>query len=304
MTTPEHRFPRSASMLIPILALFVACFEAPPRSEVETPDDPSGEAVAAVAPARYLTHFAFAGLDGTVLFASFEQSTDEQTLTRAYDAWWSGDEGWRSLASVRDTLPVPRAAWRVLPASGIDVRVGDAREVVGLGFSTPEGRVELHAGDEVAVWSGPTGQRESMSVAGLDSGEDAVGGLLFFRRAARALQFPDAPGASRGFLMTDSIGNGLLIESNEEDGSAVAHTWMHGSVEAWSDVSLIADSVGNAGQSRRWRFEIPEAALSGTIQAVSSPTADPVPAFRVECTLIADGDMFRFVGLSAPLPLP
>lgn len=291
-------------MLPGVLVLSAACADAPPESTIDPVPNSLGEPDSEVAPARYLSHYLFAGVDGSGLFASFEQTTDEGSLARVYDAWWSGPEGWTELVSLRDTLPVPRAAWRVLPAAGMDVRVGDAREVVGFGFPAPDGGIELHAADEAAVWTGPTGQRESVSPASLDAGGESVGGILFFRRAARALQFAGNPGSSRGFLLADSAGNALLIETDEEDGTAVARTWLHGSVEQWSVVTLEADSTAAGAPPRRWRFEIPEAALSGTIRAIASPASNPVPAFRVECDLVADGDLFRFAGLSAPLPLP
>ncbi|MDH3732540.1 MAG: hypothetical protein OEU54_03360 [Gemmatimonadota bacterium] len=304
MTRRISRFSFFPGMLVLLLVPATGCLEAPPRSEVDTARDSLGGQTATGAPARYLTHFVFAGVDGSAFFGRFEQTTSERQLARVYDAWWSGPEGWRQLTAVRDTLPVPRAAWRILPSDGMNVRVGDSREVVGLSFTTSGGRVELRTGDEVALLTGPTGQRESVGVAGLEVDGESVGGLLFFRRAARALQFPDAAGSSRGFLLADSVGNGLLIETTENDSSAVAHTWLHGSVDAWSDVVLVTDTLAGTAPGRRWRFDIPDAALSGTIRAVASPSEGPVPAFRVVCELIADGDVFRFTGLAASLPLP
>ena len=291
-------------MLPGALVLCAACAETPPESGSDPRPDTLGEPDSDVAPARYLSHYLFAGIDGSGLFASFDQTTDEGTLTRVYDAWWSGPEGWTELIRVRDTLPIPRAAWRILPAPGMAVQVGDGREVVGLAFASAAGGVDLHATGEVAVWTGPTGQRESVGPAGLEARGETAGGILFFRRAARALQFPGSSGASRGFLLADSVGNALLIETDEEDGTTVARTWLHGSVEQWSVVSLEADPTPANAPARRWRFEIPDAALSGTIRAIASPAAGPVPAFRVECDLVADGELFRFAGLSAPLPLP
>ncbi|MFV1987974.1 MAG: hypothetical protein ACC682_11895 [Gemmatimonadota bacterium] len=295
---------RRARLILPLLAVLPGCIEAAPETADEPPTDSLSGEMPDVAPARYLTQFMFAGVDGTAFFGSFGQVTDERSLVRMYDAWRADDQGWTSLLTIRDTLPVPRAAWRILPGPGFDVRVGDAREVMGLGFAAPDGRVELLPGDEVAVWTGPTGQRESVGVAGLVVSGDAVGGLLFFRRAARALQFPSSAPGSRGFLLADSVGNGLLIEIEDDSGSAIAHTWLYGSVDAWNDVVFTPDSTGSAGPARRWRFEIPGAELSGTIRAIASPADQPVPAFRVECDLIADGDVFRFTGLAARLELP
>jgi len=304
MMTARTGRARRARCLLPLLALLPGCIEAPPESPVEAPVDSLSGSLSEVAPARYLTHFVFAGVDGSAFFASFGQETDERSLIRTYDAWRADDAGWIPLVTIRDTLPAPRAAWRVLPGEGFDVRVGDAREVVGLGFAALDGRVEVRPGDDVAVWTGPTGQRESIGLAGLDVDGSAVGGLLFFRRAARALQFPAGGPGSHGFLLADSVGNGLLFEVEDGSGTAVAHTWLHGSIDAWDDVVFTADSIAAGAPVRRWRFEIPGAELSGTIRAIASPADRPVPAFRIECDLIADGDLFRFTGLSARLELP
>lgn len=261
--------------------------------------------MAVVAPARYLTHLLFAGGDGTVLFASFAQETEPELLLRDYAAWWSDADGWRPLTRVRDTLPLPRAAWRILPAGDMTVRVGDSREVQGLGFRTGETRLALLAGEEVSTWTGPTGQRESLGIAGLTMGERSVGGLLFFRRAARATRFPAESGTSRTFILADSAANGLLIEVGEgPEQPVVARTWLHGATTVWDDVTFEPDGGAEDTPPRRWTFSIPAAGLDGVIRTVSSPADGRVPAFRIECDLVADGETFRFAGLAATLPLP
>jgi len=292
-----------AGLIVVLFVLSAACAEAPPESSVVTPADSIGESETDVVLARYLTHFAFAGTGGHAFFGSFSQETDARALVRDYEAWLAGPTGWTGLLRVRDTLPVPRAAWRIVPAGPMTVRVGDAREVVTLSFAAGDGRVSLEAGDEVAVWTGPTGQRESVGVAGLALPDTTDTGILFFRRAARALQFPGDSATTRAFVLADDDGNGLLIEA-EEDGSAVARTYLHGSVEAWDGIVFAPDTTVATALVRRWSFEIPAALLTGTIRAIASPAAETVPVFRVECELVADGDVFRFVGLSAPLPLP
>ena len=222
MTRIPARTHRPAMTTPFLVALLAGCLDAPPASDVQTPAAVDASGGPSIAPARYTTHFVFAGLDGTALFASFEQEATENSLERLYDAWWSGPDGWEPLISLRDTLPVPRAAWRILPSDGLNVHVGDAREVVGLDFMRDSRRFALRAGDEISVWTGPTGQRESVGMAGLTVDEDVVGGLLFFRRAARSLQVPPSEETVRGFVLADSVGNGLLIEVSQSDSSVVA----------------------------------------------------------------------------------
>lgn len=293
---------RLATLAALVLGL-AACSDPVPESSLASRSDSIGESEAEVARARYLTHFAFAGVDGRAFFGSFGQQTEAGALVRVYDAWLGRPAGWSSLVRVRDTIPVPRAAWRILPAGGMGVRVGDSREVVGLSFATAGGRVALHAGDEVEVWTGPTGQRESVGVAGLEVAGDAVAGILFFRRAARALQFPGDTTRTLGFVLADPDGNGLLIEAGD-DGTAVARTYLHGNVDAWDDIVFRPDSTVTGAAVRRWSFEIPMAQLTGAIRTIASPATGAVPALRVECDLFADGEVFRFAGLSVWLPLP
>ncbi len=304
MSARGRRIP-SASAFLPLLALASGCRDATPRRGTPVPVDSASGATTAIAPARYLTDLVFAGGDGSVLFASFDQETDPERLVRDYSSWWGDSGGWRVLSRMRDTLPLPRAAWRILPAPGMTVRVGDSREVEGLGFSTPEGRLSLVAGDEVSAWTGPTGQRESLGVAALAIGERTAGGLLFFRRAARATRFPAETGESRTFVLADSAGNGLLIEAGDgPEQPVIARTWLHGGVAVWDAVTFEAEAAAEGTPARRWTFDIPAASLSGVIRAVSSPTEGPVPAFRIECDLVADGLTYRFVGATAPLALP
>jgi hypothetical protein len=108
---------------------------------------------------------------------------------------------------------------------------------------------------------------------------------------------------TQGFVLADADGNGLLIET-AGDGSAVARTYLHGSVDAWDDIVFSPDSTVTGAAVRRWSFEIPTAELTGTIRAIASPATEAVPALRVECDLMADGEVFRFAGLTAWLPLP
>jgi len=126
-------------------------------------------------------------------------------------------------------------------------------------------------------------------------------GVLFFRRAARSLGIPGTTGASRTFVLADSIGNALLIHEGNAQESTVAHAWLHGVASAWD--GLIFERADSVGTSARWRFEIPGTDLRGNIRTRSSG-APGVPTVAIECMLIAGDERFRFSGLSAELPSP
>lgn len=282
------------------LAIAAGC-EAPPP---ERPADPAGapgrDSASALASARYLTHLLFVAGDGTAFHGAFDQTADERRLTRTYEGWWLRNGSWERLLEQRDSLPVPRAGWRVLPTANMSVRVGDAGELVGLRFSDAgDGDVRLEAGEELAVWIGPTGQRESLGVGVLTGPDEPVPGLLFFRRAARALRIAEQPGATRHFLLADSLGNGLLLQAGPPPEPSVAHTWLHGVEGTWTDLALEAE----AAEERAWRFELPGTDLEGRIRATGE-TAPGVPAFAVAGTLTVGEQSFRFVGLSTEIPPP
>ncbi len=295
--------PWKARIALSSLAVLAGCAEPAPRSDTAATGDSALATATPIAPARYLTHLAFVNSEGTVFSGVFDQTADSARLVRRYAAWIEGDAGRVPLASVSDTLPVPRAAWRILPGPGLRVRVGDAREVVGLRFETPAGPVQLRVGEDVSVWTGPTGQREGLGVATLDTPEGRGGGILYFRRAARALRFPAVPDTPRTFLLADSAGNALLIEASADGQGAVARAWLHGNVAAWDGVSFSAERPDDATEDVEWRFEIPAAGLSGRIRRRGARQAGQ-DAYRVICDLLADGEVFRFQGVSVPLPLP
>ncbi len=287
-------------------ALCAACATQAPESGAEAAGEAADGLLAAPADARYLTHLLFAATDGSAFFGSFDQTAEQGSLSRVYDVWWADDGEWRSLAHQRDTLPVARAAWRVLPVEHMAVRIGDAGQVVSLAFPGPgdSGRdsVRLRAGEEVSVWTSPTGQRESLGLAALEAGDHAIAGILFFRRAARALRIPATGGATRSFVFADSLGNGLLIHEGTLRQPAVAHTWLHGSEATWGNI--VVEKADSLATFDGWYFEIPGTDLSGQIRTIPGGVSGNASVSTLEAVLSSAGEQFRFHGLSVMLPLP
>lgn len=306
-----------------------ACGEPPPIPESTDVPQPTDARVGPPAAARYLTTYAFASATGgAALYATFTNETAGAGLQRSYAAWLSGEGSWTRLLRVRDTLPVPRAGWRILPTDSLGILVGDGAQIVGLRFLPGADGAYLHLGDEIAAWTGATGQAQALYLAGLETGGELSAGFVFFHRAARPLGSPPAPSADRVFLLADTLGNALLIEASiQPDEPAVARTWLHGTPGSWSDVTLeptysdsseaVAEDPGGAGvdpDSARpptgWLFVIPQADLSGELRI--TPEEDvPGPvspsarrAIRISGELVADGESFRFHGLTVELPLP
>ena len=295
---------RAAIRTSSVVALLCGCAAPSPDGTAESSDETVGELAPASIDARYLTHLLFIGADGNAFFGSFDQTAQGPELMRDYDVQMTDGGPWRPLVAVRDTLPVARAAWRLLPARGMSVRVGDAGQVVSLHFPASreeeQDSVRLLAGEEVSVWTGPTGQRESLGIGLLEAGPETLPGILFFRRAARALRIPQAAGEGDTFLFADSLGNGFLIHEGDLRQPAVAYTWLHGIEASWGDVMLAPPGASGAAR----RFEFVGADVWGTFRPLAGEVPGLAAATRLEAVLHIGGDEFHFTGLSATLPSP
>ncbi len=291
-----------------LLVLF-ACTGPPADGTAEARREIVGEPLTPAVDARYLTHLLFAADDGTAFIGAFDQTAEGEDLRLDYDVRLADGDAWRPLVRTQDTVSVARAAWRLLPTPAMAVRVGDAGQVVSLRFSDPGGdgadSVRLVAGEEVSVWTGPTGQRESLGIAALQTSDRVVPGILFFRRAARALGIPVATTDARTFVFADSLGNGLIVHAGTVGQPAVAHTWLHGVEAAWGDVTLEPTDPGRAdGSAAGWRFEISGTTVRGSFRPLATEEAGDGTLIRMEAIVYVGTEALDFNGFVATLPSP
>lgn len=239
-----------------------------------------------VTPARYgtdLTFVAFAP-DGPRLHYRFRHVTSSDGLERDYGGWRLGETGtWTRFLGVRDTLPVPRARWRVLPAPGLRVVAGPdggLRTLAGSGDTTGPARLEL--GRTLARWESPTGQGERFRRSELVSDGRRVRGLAVERHTALATE-ASAPRGLDGFLLVaDSTGRGMVILRHggtppgqtppAVDTTAVAHGWTADGQRSWREVTLEREDGSDGDDARRrsppqggWRVSIPAAGIRGRL---------------------------------------
>lgn len=292
-----------------VALLLFACAGPPPDGATEARGEIAGESLAAAVDARYLTHLLFAADDGTAFIGSFDQTAEGENLRLDYDVRLADGEAWRPLVLARDTVPVARAAWRLLPTPAMAVRIGDAGQIVSLLFGDAEGEgtdpVRLVAGEEVSVWTGPTGQRESLGIAALEMGDGAVPGILFFRRAARALNIPVAAADGQTFVFADSLGNGLVVHAGTIGQPTVAHTWLHGIEAAWGDVTLESPDPGRTGGSASdWLFEISGTTVRGSFRPLPGEDSGDGTLIRMEAIVYVGTETLDFKGFAATLPSP
>lgn len=289
---------------------------APAGTPAADPAEPAG----AVAPTRYLSGFAFTGAvtGGSQLYLELVNETSESALARDYRGWLSSGDGWERLLTLRDTVPVPRAAWRILPGGGLRVLVGDGSRIVGLAYTDSARRLRLQPTRVIADWTGPTGQRELLAEAVLRHDSLSQPGLLFFRRAARAPGGPADGGPDRLLLLGDTRGNGLLVADAGPDTtvSGFAWGWIDGARSRWTDAELLAAAPAAAGEAadtpaaadaladraidpdgasaadggrESWTLRIPSAGILGRLRAVGATGAEGATLLLVAGTLEADG---------------
>lgn len=273
---------RAALPLLGALALLpAACAEeSPPAEDVPTIEleDEQPE----VAPAVYATEVAFVGFAGKPLrlYARFVNETSESGIARRYGGWLGTPDGWRPLTPLRDTLPVPRAAWRILPGGPWRVLAAEGEELAGLVYRDTLTEIRLTPDGVVAEWTGETGQREALLTARVQRGDSIQTGLLVFRRSAHVAgsgagpalsadvvdSLPESPASPRThlFLLADSLGNGLLVarDASDPDSTAIAWTWVGSVGNEWTQVQVQPPPVDASRALARWQVELSEAGIS------------------------------------------
>jgi len=281
---------RAALTCLPVLALALACSEEVEPPLESPPDMPTETERVAISPAEYATEMAFVGFAPRPLrlFARFVHQTSEEYLERSYGGWLESGGSWQPLATLRDRLPVPRAAWRILPGGPWRVMAAEGGEVAGLVYRDTSSEFRLTPGELVAEWTGETGQREALLLAQVQQGDSLQNGLLVLRRSARlraagsdeaTANGSDSLPASRVvglraqlFLLVDSLNNGLLVarDADDPDSTAIAWTWVGSIGNEWTDVRVQPpEDVSRA--LARWLVELPEAGVTARFRLEPLP---------------------------------
>lgn len=302
--------PRAASVLL-TACLAVGCggdAEDPPARRALP--EPRPAPTSGVTPARYATDVAFVGLQdrGTRLYYRFHHVVSPSQLHRRYRIWGLRPDGWHELFAHRDSLPLPRAGWRVLPAASLRLTVEEGGELATLVHGDSSARVELHVDSIVARWTGPTGQYERLRLARVETSAGRQQGLVMERRKARAEDAPRPPGRDRFVLLSDGAGNGLLVlqtlaargeeaDVTSPETGASLYSWYEGDSRSWQ-----ARSQSGEGERRSWELRSLDGAVDVQFE-LSEPLASPARAdslriYRVAGTFRYRGDTRSMRGLA------
>lgn len=281
---------RSRRLVPALLSVLLACGgDAGSGSEGRRVPEPGDATPTSVTPARYLTELAFVPFDaggGPSAYLRLAQDVTSERLALEYRGWTHGADGWRLALSAADTLPVPRAGWRVVPTASLRVVAGDGGRLGALTVVTDTARFRLEPDSTLVGWTGPTGQRERLMLARRTAPGGTAPGLIVERRRAWPREAP-LPGRPSGFLLlTTGEADGLLVllqapadpGSTAPDSATVAYGRLDGTVGSWDRARLEAAGTGDDGRTRAWRLVLPGVQLQGRLELVGDALdASPVP---------------------------
>lgn len=278
---PSHPAVRRTLLAVPLL---VAAGCGPgDESGREARSAPDDTAPASSAPlAIYHTGLTFVGFgyDPALLHLRLENRTGADRLDLTYRGWTAGGGGWSPVLAVVDSIPVPRAAWRIIPAGPLRLGVEDGGEVASLRVRLDSGgTLRIDALEELSTWSGVTGRRESLRSADLQAGGRLESGWLLQRQWARFRDEPMPDWLMQTFALSDTLGNGLLVLRDRvfgEESPATAWAWVDGVRLDWSESVLLA-LPGAGGVPGSWSFEIRDVGVFGEISG-GEPVLDALPA--------------------------
>lgn len=285
-TTPLRRL---ASAVLALSALAAGCGEPASTGDGRRAvPQPADELEAPVTPARYRTRVVFVPHgDGPAAYLRLGQTARPGTLVRRYRGWVLESGRVRRVLAVDDTVRVPRAAWRPLPASGLRVSVDRNGRLQALVLDGPDEPLRLLLDPALAEWTGPTGQPERLAAARAVRDGDTVAGLLLERRGARPLDTP-GPRTRSGILLVAGpgpIGAASLLTlpdggaaGTEPDSAGpldatVAHVLVGGRTRSWSPVRVRRTD----GEPAAWELEPGGGGALLRLRPAADPSVVPAP---------------------------
>jgi hypothetical protein len=264
-----------------------------PATRTGAPADTLPELFAQV-PTLYATHWLFVAaslrpapeeppLAVVLHFVSFARADG---LRRDYRGWLVRGGEWTRIAWDRRDEPPTRRPWRVFPARGLRLVVGEQGEVDVAILRTEDGPAELAPGPALDRWEDPDAAERLVRDARLDFERATWRGVLLEERVAR----PNADVAPHFLDHTTlllQVGRGdWLVVSQPRDrqgyGSAFAWASFGGVNRRWDRVEVQgSERVREAATGRellaRWTFAIPEPGIRGEVASTGVQAAPPEP---------------------------
>jgi hypothetical protein len=210
--TPERRSAgASVAALVLVAVLLSGCGVEPGSDRATTEDTAVRRSSATVTPARYRTDLAAVafGAPEVAVYLRFRQEVAGDAVHRRYAGWRLDAPDGSRVLTIRDSLPAPRAAWRILPGPGLRLVAGEGEEPAGLLVGGEDAPWEIQVDSTLASWPGATGQRERMALGRLVT-DTIRPALVVLRREARPLDAPSSRAPSHLFVLVDGQGAGVV----------------------------------------------------------------------------------------------
>lgn len=284
----------AAPPLLFVAALAGACDRPASRSE-----GPAGRAAAAASdtateppvdvPTVYGTHYLFLSTEGALpsgIAVHFIARAEPERYVRDYRGWlFSGRGEWTRVAWAQLEEPPTRRPWRIFPARGLRLIVGEQGEITEIltqGTDGGEGagrRAALRLGALLDRWEDPDAARRQIRQATLQSSGAPVSGILLEEQVVRPRATVPPPFQTHDSAILRLAGGDLLIFSHPQDrngyGSSFAWASLGGVHRRWDRVDVQTpertnDTIVGRSVPARWQLTIPEPGLRGELTAVSA----------------------------------
>jgi hypothetical protein len=297
-----------------LCAVLAGCGEPGEQTPPERPAPSASESRSAepLPGAFYHTELTFVGRGEApaLLHLRFDNRTDSVSIRLRYRGWFGGEQ-WTELIDHRDSLPVPRAAWRILPTGPVRIVAGEGGEPSSVILQLQDADLRLDSHGAIGSWNSSTGQRESLRLAELLVEAGAETGLLLARQRARRIDALAEEDYGQYFLLSDTTGNGILLmrDSTSPDAPVTAWTWFDGIEGEWDD-AMILTLAASEGTPGRWSFDLPEAGVLGELRGVPPELAEAADdgtgfhAFRVDAALVIEGESWTMSGIGVQERIP
>ncbi len=267
----------AARTLSAALMVTVACTAEPGSPGSARVEDPALAPLDAFAGNRYERHLAFFGLEDEsplVVAWSFSASTREEAVERDARIWLARGGVWDAFFRSSWETPPVRAPWRIIPHEGIRIIVAERDALTALLYRSAGRELEMWLGEAVAGWSSRPGELVQVREASTVLSENALAGSLV--DISFAGQASDATPGSWALLVSENI-HVFLRGPFDAAADTTFQGW--GILRArnfdWPEVVVTATGSRAFEPARRdvpvaWRFQSPDAGLTGRIEAMST----------------------------------
>lgn len=241
-------------------------------------------------PTVYSTHFLFVATGGSLprsasapapspLAASihFMGRAGAGLYVRDYRGWLIQNAAWTPIAWDRVEEPPTRAPWRVFPAQGLRLIVGDQGEIRELIADAAPRRVHLGVGLLLDRWEDPDAARRQIREAQLWFTATPIRAILLEEQVARPGAAVPPPFRSHDTAVLRLSGGDLLIFSHQRDregyGTSFAWASLGGVNRRWDRVDLqlperMTDTTFRRSVPARWELTIPEPNVRGELTPI------------------------------------